>query len=365
MSAFQTNADYFRFFASESLRGGSPLYQRLSLGMADDPDIQRLAAKRKKGQPRANLILAAVHYLLLNGSRDELAEYYPSLGGARPADEHAYPLFAAFCRAHEAEIVDIVSSRVTNTNEVGRSALLAPAFDIAAKLAGAPLGLIEIGSSAGLNLNFDRYGYRYLYAAGTPKLERWLDSNLVLECTLKGAGVPLLGDGPAPVGSRIGLELQPIDASRAEERLWLKALVWPERLDRLAKLDRALWIAEAHPPNIWGGDAVLHLADALAAVPMDQVPCVYHTVMVYQLSREQVQAIHQTVMAASRTRPVFRVTVEGELTPPNPVATRNPLNITRYLNGQMAGRTLAECDPHGRWLDWQLELPAARTASTR
>jgi hypothetical protein len=181
MAVFETSAHYFRFFANESRRGGSPLYEQLALGIADNPALQVMAARRKKGQPPANLILGAVHYLLLKGVDDPLKDYYPSVGGTRPVDDKAFGLFAAFCRTHEAELVDIISTRATNTNEVGRSALLTPAFDIIARTAKAPLALIEIGSSAGLNLNFDRYGYRYTDEQGAPKLERWTDASLSLQ----------------------------------------------------------------------------------------------------------------------------------------------------------------------------------------
>jgi hypothetical protein len=194
-----------------------------------------------------------VHYLLLKGVDDPLKDYYPSVGGTRPVDDKAFGLFAAFCRTHEAELVDIISTRATNTNEVGRSALLIPAFDIIARTTKAPLALIEIGSSAGLNLNFDRYGYRYTDEQGAPKLERWTDASLVLSCVLEGTGVPPLGEFPPTIASRTGLELFPIDVSDENERRWLKALVWPERTDRLAKLEGALKVAAIHPPTIKGG----------------------------------------------------------------------------------------------------------------
>jgi len=349
---FQSNADYYKFFANESRRGGSPLYERLSFGIADDVEIQNLAARRKNGQPPANLIFGAVQYLLLTGIEDPLAAYYPSLGGTRAVDDAAYGLFRDFCHRHEAEIADIISARVTNTNEVGRSALLAPGFEFVAHLENKPLGLIEIGSSAGLNLNFDRYGYRYVDEAGQPRLERWLDADFVLTCTLRGPGVPQLREVPPAVGSRLGLELQPIDITQESERLWLKALVWPERKERFARLDGALKVAVAHPPKIKGGDAILNLAEALSAVPSDQACCMYHTVMAYQLNREQITRIHDILLAESHKRPVYRVTVEGEVVPPNPVATHNPLKVVRYLNGKLALRSLAVCDPHGLWMEW-------------
>ncbi len=353
MAVFETSAHYYRFFANESRRGGSPLYEKLSLGIANDQALQRLTAARKKGQPAANLVFGAVHYLLLGGIDDPLKDYYPSLGGTRPADDRAFPLFAAFCRAHEVELVDIISKQATNTNEVGRSALLLPAFDMVARESGTSLGLVEIGSSAGLNLNFDRYGYRYTDAKGAPKLERWTDARFVLSCVLEGPGVPVLGKLPPPVASRIGLELYPIDVSGEDERRWLKALVWPERIDRLAKLDGALKIAAVHPPRIRGGDAVANLAAALGEIPADQARCVYHTVMSYQLSGEQLKRINEILFAASKTAPVWRVTVEGEVAHPNPTETFNPLKVSRYFNGERRISTLAVCDPHGLSMEWK------------
>jgi hypothetical protein len=281
------------------------------------------------------------------------------VGGTRPVDDKAFGLFAAFCHSHQAELADIIAQRATNTNEVGRSALLAPALDIIARMTKAPLGLVEIGSSAGLNLNFDRYGYRYTDEQGTPKLERWADAGLVLSCVLEGPGVPVLGMRPPAVASRVGLELYPTDISDENERRWLKALVWPERTDRLAKLEGALKVAAVHPPQIRGGDAVANLASALAEIPADQTRCVYHTVMSYQLSNEQFRRIDEILLAASRTSPVWRVSVEGEIGLPNPTATFNPLKIRRYLNGALATRTLAVCDPHGLSMEWTLQQAGA------
>lgn len=353
MTVFETGAHYYRFFANESRRGGSPLYERLSLGIAEHTAIQILAARRKRGQPPANLIFGAVHYLLLGGADHPLKDYYPSAGGTRSVDDRAFAHFVDFCRIHQAEIVDIIAKRVTNTNEVGRSALLIPAFDMLARQAEAPLGLVELGSSAGLNLNFDRYGYRYVDEDGRPKLERWTDAAFVLSCRLEGAGLPSLGQHPPAVASRLGLELCPIDVSNEDDRRWLRALVWPERTDRLTKLEGALKVAAVHPPPIRGGDAVANLASALQDIPPDLTRCVYHTVMSYQLTAEQFKDINDILLSASRMAPLWRLSVEGEVSSRNPSATFNPLKVSRYYNGERTTSTLAVCDPHGLSMKWR------------
>ncbi len=353
MSAFETPADYYRFFANESRRGGSPLYELLSLRIAGDERIQKLAAGRRAGQPPANLIFGAVHYLLLSGIQHELRGYYPTVGGALTPDDRAYDMFVAFCDKYEKDLVKIIAERVTNTNEVGRSALLAPAFEIVSKEAGAPLGLIEIGPSAGLNLNFDRYGYQYADEAGRVRLERGLNASFVLKCTLKGPGVPVLDRFPPPVGSRIGLELSPIDVTQESERRWLKALIWPERADRIARLEGALRVSLVTPPSIIGGDAVLNLAAAVGSIPRGEARVIYHTIMAYQLSGKQMQTIEETLRRASKDRPVWRVTIEGEISGPNPKETFTPLKVHRYMNGEHSARAYGVCDPHGLWFEWK------------
>ena len=352
MAVFESPADYFRFFAAEAARGGSPLYERLALGLAQDEYLQGLAKGRKKGQPPANLVLAAVHYLLLTGTDDPLKDYYPSVGGSRAADDGAWRRFGEFCRAHEMALRDIIATRVTNTNEVGRSALVAPLFDLVALEAGAPLALVELGPSAGLNLNFDRYGFCYRDENGRTRLERRLNSHLVITCVLRGEGVPTLGARAPEIASRVGLELNPVDLRSASERSWLKALVWPERLDRLAKLKGALEIAVLHPPPIIAGDAAAELGPALAAIPRTHAACVFHTAMAYQLSDAHCERIEACLVEASERAPVWRVSAEIELSKADANLSVTHLRLERYTGGEKLSRELGLCDPHGLWLEW-------------
>ncbi len=283
-------ADYWGFFAQDAKRTGSALYARLSAGIGADEDLKALAARAKPGQPHANLILGAVHFLILRGARHPLTRFYPTAGGTVAADaEDPMPDFRGFVAAHRSEIERLIETRVTNTNEVGRSALLHPGFRVIARQAGAPLSPIEIGPSAGLNLIWDRYGVRYsrdgvvaaAVNAGAP---------LVVDCEVRGEAVPPVEPMPH-VGSRVGLELNPVDLSNADDRDWLRALIWPDQVSRLARLDRAIDLFRVETPPILAGDALALLPDALARVPRDSTPVVYHTIAVYQFSRDMREAL--------------------------------------------------------------------------
>ncbi len=285
-----TLAEYFRLFATEAKNGRSPLYERLSLAIAEDADMLALVETRRPGQPAPNLLFAAVHQELLAGANDPLKDYYPSCGGRRsPDDGDVYGAFQSFVRSRRERIAAAVASRVTNTNEVARSALLYPAYDWIARHARGALQILEIGPSAGLNLNWFRYGYRYVDEAGATVLERETGRDLVLTSTLKGAGRPPLAARLPEVAGVRGLELNPVSIADPAERLWQKALIWPERLDRLARLEPALAIAARHPPEIIHGDAARDLPKVLAAFDARLPVLVVHTAVTYQfrLTRER------------------------------------------------------------------------------
>jgi hypothetical protein len=135
------------------------------------------------------------------------------------------------------------------------------------------LSLIEIGPSAGLNMIWDSYGVRYLRNGASVATVNETAS-LVIDCELRGERTPAVAPMPHIAG-RLGLELNAVDLSKADDRDWLRALIWPDQIARLARLDRAIELFMMRRPVIKAGDALDLLPEALAEVPSDQVPCVY------------------------------------------------------------------------------------------
>jgi hypothetical protein len=337
--------DYWDFFMGEALRANSPLYARFAEGVRRDPELRAFAATAKKGQPHANILFAAVHFLLLRGAQHPLRRFYPDLNDWKTVEgDDPFPAFKDFIESHRAELAPIVASRITNTNEVGRSGMLHAGFSAVAIEAGEPLNLIEIGPSAGLNLIWDRYGVRYIrgaeiFSVDTP------DPALTIDVELRGDKVPPLGLAPK-VASRVGLELNPVNLDDPDARDWLRALIFPEHRLRVERLAAALRAYTDAKPQIRVGDALALLPNALRDAPEHQPVCVYHTYVTYQFSGEMREALDNLLTAAGLRRPVWRLSAEGTL------SGENPLTLHRYHDGTRESRQLALCHPHGAWLEW-------------
>src|SRR5690554_593946 len=114
----QIISNRFKVFATRECKGSSPLYEKLSVKIADDDVLLQMAAHARPGQPVPNLFLGAVHYLLLKGIDHELREYYSSIVNNPRVVDKAYTHFKDFCLQYENEIIPLLKSKLVQTNEV-------------------------------------------------------------------------------------------------------------------------------------------------------------------------------------------------------------------------------------------------------
>ena len=335
---------FHRFGRVEAPDLASPLYAELSYGISGDDELLELAAQKRKQQPAPNMLFAAVQYLLLRGADHPLSAHYPIVSGADRPMQPAVPLFRDFCLEHRDEILALIGARATQTNVVRRCTCLLPAFSIVSRQAqGAPLALIDLGASAGLNLNFDRYGYRY-ERAGAEAL-RWggQDAAVALKAELRGAGTPELAE-TIPVASRVGVDLNPIDLRNEDQLLWLRALIWPEHVERHQRLIDAAAEFERQPIELLQGDASELLPGLIEDTPHDVALVVYATVALYQFGHEARRSVLRSLRAASHDRDVWFVTLEG---------VEIELRLTHFRDGNERSELLARTSPHGWWIDWR------------
>jgi len=309
---------------------GSPLYQFFTARIAEDPEMLRLVAA-VDNVPPLNLVYGGVQLMLTPD--DDLARWYPRYGGDAPPSDAAYAAFRAFALERQAELVEIGRTRRTQTNEVGRSAILLPWIVSALTGNGEPVHAVDIGASAGLNLCLDRFAYDY---SGV----RVGSSSLTLECENRG-GFEVPREVPA-FASRTGLDLAPADVDDPDAVTWLEALVWPEQNDRLERLRAAIAIRRETPVKMVTGDAVQTLAQVEAGLGAGTL-LLWHTVALYQLSAEQNAAIDDVVAEIATRRRVIRLSYEL------PATTSYP-ELRVGLKPQLT-EPVAVGHPHGAWID--------------
>jgi hypothetical protein len=331
-------------------------------------------------QRRPNLLLAAVHFLLLAGTTHPLANHYDTVRSVTGRDEASVDVvdvvddFKDFCLAHRAELLALIAERSTQTNEVGRCTALLPALaTIAAGYPdGQPLWLVDLGTSAGLNLLFDSYGYTYRQRSDGATLEAGRSDAMVhLECVVRGE----LGELPPlalpPVAGRTGIDALPIDPTSDDGADWLLACLWPDNLPRFERLRGALTTARttADPPTVFQGDIIDALPGVVAGIDTDGPLVVFHSWVAAYLSPERQRGLVETVRDLSRLRPIHYVYAEAPVetpglpTPPSPFPSTTAHLATALVHLAADGSPpvrLADMHHHGKWLRW-LATPMAPT----
>lgn len=344
---------FLRFGESECL-GSSELYYRLSLEIAKDEEVLELAGFSDRGQPIPNLFFGTVHYLLASNPDEPLARFYPSVAtdsAQRP--EHAYPAFRSFALSRSEAIQELLVTRLVQTNEVRRCAYLYPAIMYAARcFKGRPLALLEIGTSAGLNLLWDKYSYRY----GDLEPLGDTESPVLISSDFRGEIPGCLYEPIPAVSHRIGLDLNIVDTKDPDEAAWLRALVWPEHLERRAILDAALQHRSGFELDLRSGDAFSMLTNVVREIPKDPVICIYHTHVANQVSVDVQKTFLLELAELGRHRDLIHIFnnihphlyLAGQ---PSDLSAFN-LYLSVYENGVATGAPLANSDGHARWFDW-------------
>jgi hypothetical protein len=326
-------------------------------------------------QRRPNLLLAAVHFLLLGGTTHPLADHYDTVrsitgGGDGPAgagpSRDVVDDFKDFCLRHRAELLALIAVRSTQTNEVGRCTALLPALATIAAGSpdGRPLWLIDLGTSAGLNLLFDSYAYTYRQRSDGATLDAGHGGALVhLECVVRGELGALPPLGLPPIAGRTGIDALPIDPTSEDGADWLLACLWPDNLPRFERLRGALATARttADPPTVYRGDIIDALPGVADGIDTDGPLVVFHSWVAAYLSPERQGELVETVQGLARTRPLHYLYAEAPVetpglpTPPSPSPEPTSHLATALVHLPADGSApvrLADMHHHGKWLRW-------------
>ena len=277
-------------------------------------------------------VMGAVHRLVLTGGAPALAPHFaPGEDGAA-----AWPPFVALLEECADNLRDYSLVHGVQTNEVGRCAVLAPAL---LEAAGAmPLRLLEIGSSAGLNLRFDAYRYERLWGPA--------DSPVALLDRYEGEPPPFPG-GAAEIVERRGCDPAPVDAASEDGRLTLLSYVWPDQAERMDLLRGALAIASDLPVAVDRATAGDWLERELAERRAGMATVVFQSIVWQYLDDDERAGVRAAIdaagAAATPDAPLawVRMEPEGELA---------RVDVTSWPGS--ADRLIARAGYHGRPVRW-------------
>lgn len=347
-AAFRANAGMYRDM-------GTPLYGYLFERAADDPALIELACHGQDGA-RPVLLLSAVHDLLLRDPSDPLSRFFPTLSDNPASPDQAFPHLQRFCRERRNDILTILRGRTVQSTYVERCWSLMPAIALVSELAGEPLHLIEIGCSAGVLLTYDSYGYA---VAGHGLIGR---GNAPLILSGHYTGEPPLKI--PKIGSRIGIDLHPVDVRSADERRWLLALCLPELREQQHRLGTALDVVARSDLHLLQGDALDRLPGALATA--EGPVCVFHSVCLLYWTAEAKAALHEQLCNEGRKREIFRLGFELSdafdsyhaglsampVSAQRPAGSTFDVTFTRYGGGQAESRVIAHTTPDFTSFSW-------------
>jgi len=293
-------AEHFRVQAAACRRLDSPMYASLLRRVAEDIDEGGVCCTVLSGHEHdsgpsalALRLAGSVHRLVLSNEAPELARYYPSVGGAWDAAA-GWLAFEAVLRTR-AEDVWRWLDNPPQTNEVGRAAALMGGLLRIGETIHLPIRLFELGSSAGLNLRADHFGYTDDAGSlfGDPT------SALVLHEAWRGR--PLLPWLGLSITERLGSDMRPVDVNNSGGRLTLRSYVWPDQRARLERLSAAFEEAARIPARVACQDAASFAREL--RLQRGRTTVLWHSVMWQYLSSADQDAITARVseLGASAT----------------------------------------------------------------
>ena len=340
----------YRRFAEVDAADASPLYERVAAALSESDAALRAIEAAPPRRRHPTLILAALHDLALAGRAPALAAAYAAADGDAAAGAAIDTLLGM-----TESVAAIAARRRTKTNETGHGAVLYPAIAEAAHRMGADaVGLIDVGSSAGLNLNVDRVGITYSdgQSLGDPSSPVQLSASIVGDRPIPARAMP-------EVAARVVADPDPVDVTDADDARWLRACLWPDQPVRAVRLDAEMALAATAPPVLLPGDAVNVLPQAFARVPAGALPVVITTWALSRFSLEsRLRFLHRLDEAAAG-RAVAWVSAEGVgVAPAIPTLGdrrafgHSTIGLGVFDRSAVRTEAVGRCWSRGRWLAW-------------
>ena len=362
----------FAWFSRNGLRD-DPLYVALTEAASRHADWAALLAAAPPTQRWPMLWLAALQERVLAltdaGERPALADYYASAGPARSPDAALETHLGDFIERHRAALAHRIATRTTQTNEIGRCAILWPILqDLAETTGRRRIALLDVGCSAGLNLGVDRWRYRYVDdASGATLATTPADRDPgapEIACRVLAGARPSATALPE-IASRLGIDPEPIAVDDTDAVRWLRACLWPHDAERRVRFDAAVAIARSqHWPLRAVADSAAAIGEWLDGVPADTLPVIFNSWVLSYFDAPLLRGYVDRLLGHVGARGAAWISADDPKLsrtwwPGKPAseADQRP-NATAWTvarpdgRGGVAWQLAATSHAHGRWMQW-------------
>lgn len=300
------------------------------------------------GNPLADALPLRVaggfHALHLAGDHSQLSAIY---NGADQAAADAEQIISETITSDEAALLPWLNSP-PQTNEAGRSSsYIAGLLWLAAQGLPPRYELLEIGSSAGLNLMIDRYHYDLGGISVGP-------DNAPLSFAPEWEGPPP-PDVPFTLDSISGCDIAPVDLTDPAQARRLTAFIWPEHTVRFERMKTAIALVNEKAPDLAGASADDWMIAELAKPQKEGVTRVLvHSIVWQYIPKAGQERIKQAMEAAgaqaTAERPLAWLSLEA-----NRETYRHELIVRHWPHSDGPGGEpikLGEAHAHGAWVKW-------------
>lgn len=338
--------------ARHAEENGAPATARVIRALAGVRASDTATGKRIANWPGLTLkdamplrLAGGFHHLLLSGADARLARVYT---GAITDQAEIDALVLDLTQQFDARLLPWLDGP-PQTNEAGRSAsIMAGLLWLAQRISSPRFDLFELGASAGVNTMIDRYFFRLgdteVGPSGSPMriIPEW-----------RGASPPAPPAGFAITAVK-GCDIAPINLADPDAALRLKAYVWPDASARMARIDAAIALAGAQPPDLIAADA-WDFAAAMLARPQQPgtARVMFHSIMWQYMPAATQAGITAAFEAAGADatpeNPLGWIALETD-----PATFRHELRVRLWDGGAHHGEEhlLSHAHPHGAWVEW-------------
>jgi hypothetical protein len=349
MADEQTNRDSFRIQAGYCSAMAAPITARVAtvLGkyLTRDSETGRRVLDWR-GEPVADALVLRLIGGLHALHRRGVPEIAPVFTGAVTDEDEAGTILNRVFVAHDAELLSWLGSP-PQTNEAGRSAGLMTGILHLAQRYGPKFEVLEIGSSAGLNLLIGRYRFDLAGLIFGPA-----DSPVAIKPEWRGPPPP---GAPVEIVSTRGVDIQPLDLSGDRDAERLQAYCWVENAERQARLEKTIAMVRAEGVNLEQGDAADWVESRLAEPQAQGVTRVLMHSVVWQYLPEATQQRIAEAMAAAGARATVERPLGWVMMEPNRDLNRHEVRV-RGWPSETPMQLVALTQAHGAWVE-ALEPP--------